>query len=94
MMRGMLSLVLIQLSLFLGLFPVQVFFFSEVSLVAPLANFLAVPVFGFIVVPAVLFAVVMIAFGVQNLAGSSLQVASWIIENVFNLVQPLAHWEF
>ena len=93
-LRGIRSLALVQMSLFLGLFPIQALFFSEVSLVAPLCNFLVVPIFAFIVVPPVLFGVATIFLGGVNFGGSTLLVVGWIIENVLALVRPLAEWEF
>ncbi len=92
-LSGVLSLGLIQCSLFLGLFPVMAFFFSEVSLVAPLVNFLVVPVFGFTVVPVVLAGVVATLLSVDELGGFLLLSASWIIENLLAVVRPLGYLE-
>ncbi len=48
------SLVLVQLTLLIGLLPLSVLIFGRVSLVAPLINLVAVPLFSFVTVPLVL----------------------------------------
>jgi competence protein ComEC len=45
-----------QLLLLLGLLPLTVLIFDRVALLAPLVNFIAVPVFSFVTVPATLIA--------------------------------------
>ena len=91
MLRGVLSLGVIQCSLFLGMFPVMAFFFSEVSLVAPIANFLVVPVFGFTVVPMVLTGVITILLGGDQLGEFLLVSSGWLIENLLAVVRPLTY---
>lgn len=51
-------LVKLQLALSLGLMPVTMLFFSQVSLVSPLANLVAVPAFSLLVVPIALVSTV------------------------------------
>jgi competence protein ComEC len=60
---GVILLVRAQLVLCLGLAPLTVAWFQQVSLVAPLTNVVAVPVFGFLVMPLALLgaALVMVA---------------------------------
>ena len=73
------KLVRIQWALAVGLVPLTLYLFQQASLVAPVANFVAVPVFGFVVVPATLMAAVAtmllpdsIAVGLLSLANATL----------------------
>lgn len=50
------KLVRIQWALAVGLVPLTLYLFQQASLIAPVANFVAVPVFGFVVVPVTLMA--------------------------------------
>lgn len=54
----LLKLVRIQWALAVGLVPLTLYLFQQASVVAPLANFVAVPLFGIAVVPATLAAAV------------------------------------
>jgi competence protein ComEC len=51
-------LVKLQLALSIGLAPLTMLFFSQLSLVSPAANFVAVPLFSFLVVPLALLSAV------------------------------------
>ena len=52
------SLWSIQLAVLIGLMPLTIIFFGQVSLAAPLVNFFVLPLFGVVLVPAVLCGVV------------------------------------
>ncbi len=54
----------------IGLVPVLVFFFHRVSLVAPLANIVMVPIYSLVIVPLVLIGVVLL--GIWHWAGTCL----------------------
>ncbi|MEE8387704.1 MAG: DNA internalization-related competence protein ComEC/Rec2 [Acidiferrobacterales bacterium] len=73
------KLVRIQWALAVGMVPLTLYLFQQASLVAPVANLVAVPVFGFVVVPATLMAAVAtlllpdsIAVGLLSLADATL----------------------
>ncbi len=73
------KLVRIQWALAVGLVPLTLYLFHQASLVAPVANLVAVPIFGFVVVPATLMAAVAtlllpdsIAVGLLSLANATL----------------------
>ncbi|MFV1996397.1 MAG: DNA internalization-related competence protein ComEC/Rec2 [Acidiferrobacterales bacterium] len=77
----LLKLVRIQWALAVGLVPLTLYFFQQSSLVAPLANLVAVPVFSIVVVPTTLAAAVAtillpdsIAFGILSLADMTLDI--------------------
>lgn len=76
----LLKLIRIQWALAVGLVPLTLYLFQQASLVAPVANFIAVPLFGFVVVPATLLAAIAslilpdaIAVGLLTVADVSLQ---------------------
>ena len=52
--RGIQRLANLQLALLIGLFPLTIIEFDRVSVAAPVANMLAMPVFNFITVPSIL----------------------------------------
>ncbi len=64
----------------LGLAPVVMFYFQQVSFIAPLANFLAVPVISLVVVPLCLISVVILNF------------APVLSEQLFVLVDTILHY--
>lgn len=78
----------------IGLAPLLVLFFQQVSLIAPLANWLAVPLIGLAVVPLALLAVAMLSVWpalaslLFQLADTLLQVLWWLLERLAGL--PLA----
>lgn len=80
----------------IGLAPLLVLFFQQVSLIAPLANWLAVPLIGVVVVPLALLAVAMLfvwptlAALLLQMADSLLQLLWWMLERLAAL--PLSQW--
>jgi competence protein ComEC len=47
-----------QVVIFIGLLPFMLLYFSQVSLLAPAINFIAIPVMGFVILPTILLALV------------------------------------
>jgi competence protein ComEC len=80
-----------QLSLSVGLAPLALLFFTEVSLVSPIVNLLVVPVFAFLIVPMTLLGTAMLAFG-DGLAAPVLNVAAWTLGHGFDLLEPVSAW--
>lgn len=60
---------MLQLSLSFLLFPLAIIFFQQGSVVSPLANFFAIPLVGFVVLPLVMVGVA--ALGLGSLAGAA-----------------------
>ncbi len=58
--RGWRAMVRIQWVISLGLAPVTLFFFQQVSLVSPLANLIAVPVVSLVIVPGCLIGAILV----------------------------------
>lgn len=63
-----------QLAVGIGLAPALLVFFGELSLVAPLVNVLALPVAGFVLVPGVLLATVLVLLGID----AGLALLQWL----------------
>lgn len=85
------NVVVMQAAMAMGLSPLLLVFFQQVSLVSPLANLLAVPVLGFLVTPVALLAVV-VSLLFQDLATGLLMLADWMLQAVYWLLVQLANW--
>ena len=72
------SLVFVQVLLLIGLMPLTVSIFGRVSVVAPLINLVAVPLFSFVTVPFVLLSLALPDF-LQEIAAIALRVAAMSI---------------
>lgn len=82
----------IQWVLLIGLMPLLLFLFRQGSMVAPFANFIAVPWVSLVVVPLDLLAVLL--FSLQIPGGEwLLQMASWAIAALLPLLQWMAMLE-
>ncbi len=80
----------IQLAVTLGLAPLLLFFFGETSMVSPLVNLLAVPLFSLVLIPLSLLAVML--QGVVWLGGALLQLDVWLLDMSIRLMQRAADW--
>ncbi|QWF70129.1 DNA internalization-related competence protein ComEC/Rec2 [Methylomonas paludis] len=78
-----------QLAAALGLAPFLIVFFQQVSLIAPLANWLAVPVIGLLVVPLALLAVIML-FILPAAAAWLLQCLALLLDWLWHILEKLA----
>ena len=67
--------------------PLTLLFFNEASLISPAANFIAIPVVGFAVLP--------MALGDVILPGDFLwRLAGWILEKLWGVMERLSDWRF
>ncbi len=74
-----------------GLLPLSLLFFQQSSLVAPLANLIAIPVVGLLAVPLILAAVLLSWF--SGYPGQMLLlVAAWILEKIWQVLEWFAVW--
>ena len=80
----------IQLMLFVGMAPLLLALFHRVSLVAPLANLVAVPVIGMLAVPAGLLGLLGYALGLEQAAALAFQSALWVIDQLWVLLEWLS----
>jgi len=81
----------IQLWITLGLLPLMLLLFQQISLVAPLANLVAIPVISLLVVPLVLVATVCSLFAPVAAAGL-LSLVSTLLDWLMQWLAALADW--
>lgn len=87
--QGRLAFLWVQLALSLGMLPLTAGWFGGVSLVAPLANLLAIPYVTLLVVPLVLLGVLLTGV-TPALAALVWQVAAWLLQGVMLALDWLA----
>ncbi|MGZ8218476.1 DNA internalization-related competence protein ComEC/Rec2 [Methylomagnum sp.] len=90
------SLVRINWATALGLAPVLLLFFRQVSLVSPLANLLAVPVLGTLLIPVCLVGALLLPV-IQFLGAGLLHLAEIVLVQIWPALEwlaalPLAQW--
>ncbi|OUR82926.1 DNA internalization-related competence protein ComEC/Rec2 [Cycloclasticus sp. 46_120_T64] len=86
------QLLKIQFWLALGLLPLLVYFFQQISLVAPLANALAVPWASFVIVPLLLLAMLLSLLN-DTLATQVLLLADYLLGYQWDVLSYLADVE-
>ena len=70
--------------------PFAAFHFHKLAQYSLLANLATMPVFGLIVMPAALFVLVLMPFGLEAFP---LHVMSWGIDHVLNIAAAISHWK-
>ena len=83
----------IQWAIALGMLPLMLAMFQQVSLVAPLANMLAVPVFDLMAVPLTLLGTLLLGMA-PDVAGWFFQVAAWLLHGLWQMLTWLADLSF
>lgn len=83
----------IQWWISLGLFPLVIVLFQRVSLIAPIANLLAVPLVSLLVVPLALLGTVVLPLH-AGFAADLLHLAAWIMQGIMWLLDGLAEMPF
>jgi len=86
-----LQLVRAQVALSLGLAPLTLWFFGEISLIAPLANLLVIPVFTGLIVPLTLLGTLCQAVS-PWLGKPPLAAAAWLMQAVLDGLALLDSW--
>jgi len=86
---GFKHLLVAQLALFVGLTPLLGLLFHEISMVSPMINLFAVPVFGFLVIPVVMTGLVMPGIGFEWIGDRLVGLADFFIFLVFNFADLL-----
>ena len=84
--RLFISLVHLQIGIWLVFSPVQLAFFDGISPFALLANLLIVPLYSFLLVPLILFSLL-----TDNLL-NSWQLADWLVQGSLSLLEPMADY--
>jgi len=77
----------------LGLSPLLLFYFQQVSLISPLANFIAVPVISLLVVPLCFLAVLLMLFS-DSLAQPVFLLIDQIIQLLWTVLSAMADFPF
>jgi competence protein ComEC len=80
----------IQLWISLGMFPLVLFWFQQVSLSAPLVNFIVVPLVGLIVVPLALLATLFVVFW-PSLGSIVIHIPLWLLSLFDWLISRMDH---
>lgn len=73
-----------------GLAPLLLFFFQQISVISPLANFIVVPIISLLVVPLLLLAVLLMCGQLEWLAGFVFKLVGWILQGVWWLLSYLS----
>jgi competence protein ComEC len=79
------TLIRLQIVLLIGLAPLLLIWFGELSLVSPVVNFFAVPIFELIVVPLVLIGLIFYFSGFSQITTPFLSISDWVISKVLFL---------
>ena len=83
----------IQWAIALGMLPLMLALFQQLSLVAPLANMLAVPVFDLMLVPLTLLGALILGVA-PDMAGFLFQLAAWLLHWLWQALVWLAELSF
>lgn len=83
----------IQWAIALGMLPLMLAMFRQLSLVAPLANMLAVPVFDLLVVPLTLLGALVLG-PLPEVAGWLFRLAAWLLHGLWQALAWLAELPF
>ncbi|ORU93972.1 MAG: MBL fold metallo-hydrolase [Cycloclasticus sp. symbiont of Bathymodiolus heckerae] len=83
------QLMAIQWWVAIGLMPLVLLFFGQVSLIAPLANMLAVPLVSFLIVP-LLFAALLLSMLSETLSVVVLRLANKLIDYMWQFLEMLS----
>jgi len=89
--RSNTNLLTLQPALWLGLMPLSVVLFGQISLVSPLLNLVAVPLFSLVLIPLTLISIGLNELGLQALAGYLLAMLEccyrWVFKGLDWLVE-------
>lgn len=86
------ALVQVQWAVSLGLLPATMWFFQRGSLVSPLVNLVAVPVFSVLVVPGVMLCALLAMIPGSAGAGLLLRVMLSMLDGIWFLLETVASW--
>ncbi len=85
--------VMVQGFIAVGLAPLTLIFFDRVSLVSPLVNLIAVPLFSFIVVPLVFLAMLLFAF-IPIVAVFIFEIVQWVLELFWYFIELTTKFDY
>ncbi|MFT6031534.1 MAG: competence protein ComEC [Arenicella sp.] len=89
-----LNLLRLQPVLWLGMLPLSVIFFGKISLISPLVNLVAVPLFCALLIPATLLSVFLYGVGFKALGVWCMTRLSTLFDSIFDLLLCASQLEF
>jgi len=90
-MQKVLQLGWLQVTIFIGLSAPLIILFQQFSLISPLANFIAVPLMSFIIVP-VTFLAMLLLFIYEPLGQSAFLLLQWPVDGLFFILDSLTYY--
>ena len=84
----------LQLAIAVGMLPLMLWLFQRISLVAPLANLVAVPTFDALVVPLTLFGALGAGFGWDHVAAFAFRIAAALLDFLWRLLDWLSSLDY
>jgi len=101
------SLIKLQPMLWIGMLPMTISFFGQISLISPLVNLIAVPLFCFLLIPLSLFGASVDVLGLEAISTVCLELLEAIFTRVYDVllwfsqlsiakiyITPLAWWHY
>ncbi len=82
-------LIRLQTALWLGMLPLSLILFGYVSLISPLVNLFAVPLFCVILIPITLFSVLLLVFKLDHVAAPIINSLEFCFNKIFVLLEWL-----
>ncbi len=84
----------VQWAVFIALIPLLLLFFGQISIISLLANLIAIPLLGMVVVPLVLLAMVFLGLGAPSIASELLTLSDALIGLIWPMLNSLASWPY
>lgn len=84
----------LQFAIAVGMLPLMLLLFQQVSLVAPIANTIAVPVFSLLIVPLSLAGVVAHALLLSSIASLCFQFDGWLLQQLWQVLNALSELNY
>lgn len=81
------SMFFVSLFAIFGTLPIVMFYYNQISLVGLFANFIFIPVIGFMVIPLGLFSAVFCLFSAE-IAGVCIRISAFILANTLEIITP------
>lgn len=88
------TLLHLQPMLWLGMLPMTILFFGQVSIISPIVNLLMVPLFCLVVIPLVLLALVFDQVGLSSANAYLVELLAWFLEAISNLLFWISQLSF
>lgn len=89
-----LSLLKLQPMLWIGMWPMSILLFAQVSLVSPLVNLVMVPLFCTVLIPLTLLAFLLLILGAEQFSTWCFGKLSWVYDFVYKLLEGISQYGF